>query len=496
MRQADIYPANLGEFPANLISASSSSESDTEVGRGVFAIIILEKAAGGRKHAVKIYSQNDSAPGSEHRRMHDLHLANELRLAGKLRHENIIAPSQVRIGALKTELIMDYAPNGSLESYAKRFGANGPPESEARRLFAALLRAVAYLHGQRVAHRDLKLENCVLDELWNLRLIDFGSAEEVDAHGYPRKGNGVLTGLSVLQGTPGYMSPESLSAAVNGQGTFSLLAADVWAMGVALYCLFNSSALPFSGRDANELMANVTAREAPRLHCRMAEPLMRNLLCKNPGGRPSVQSALRHEWINLSAVDAATTVSGAASLPSREAQYRPASRGPGYPPAPHTSSIVGIREEEAELLAAHAVLRKAAARNPLDANASSAARSAHTAGQQANIESARAAAAAYNRMMDARPAASQMDFPARQDHTGQMLRDPIPRAAHGFRPPSAEARGRFAKVDGYADGGHAPVRVWRGNLPPDRPQTANVRDPPEFFASLSLRGFASLGLGR
>ena len=465
-------------------SSSSPLSDRDEVGRGVFASIMLEKAAGRKPQAVKIYNQAGMAPGGEHRSLHELHLANELRLAGKLKHENIIAPMQVRVGALKTELIMEYAPNGSLEAYALRFGAKSPPESEARRLFAQLLRAVGYLHGQRVAHRDLKLENCVLDELWNLRLIDFGSAEEVDAHGYPSKGGGVLIGLSVLQGTPGYMSPESLSAAVNGQGTFSLLAADIWALGVALYCLFNGSSLPFSGRDANELVANVTAREAPRLHCRMAEPLMRNLLNKNPDERPSVQSALRHEWINLSAVDAATTVSGAASLGSREAQHRPASRGPGYQPVPH--NVVGIREEE-ELLAKQAALRRASAATATAASAASAARSAHAVGQQANIEAARAAAAAYGRMMDKRPAP---DFPARHDHKGQVHRDPIPQAANGFRPPSTEARGRFAKDHQWRD----PVRVWRGNLPPDRPQTADVRDPPEFCASLSLHGFASLGL--
>ena len=265
------------------------------IGKGVFATVRLENSPDGSSVAVKVYEHRVGSPGSDLQRMHEMHLANEVRLAGRLAHPHIIAPQEVRVGGSRTELTMEYAPHGTLEAYALRLGPVGLPETDGRRLFSELVSAVQYLHGQGVAHRDVKLENVMLDVQWRARLIDFGSAHEVKpsimATGHkaltthamqslpqsPSPHHGAAAGApgggSVfnqhrfhwMQGTPGYMGPEVLQGALSGRGGYDLLPADVWSLGVCLYCLFNQTGLPFRGKDAHELLKNASSRPHPPL---------------------------------------------------------------------------------------------------------------------------------------------------------------------------------------------------------------------------------------
>ena len=67
-----------------------------------------------------------------------------------------------------------------------------------------MLSVIHYLHTEGVAHRDLKLENFMLDENFNLKLIDYGMAAPVDG----RDGQGFLF---TRLGTRGYQAPEILA---------------------------------------------------------------------------------------------------------------------------------------------------------------------------------------------------------------------------------------------------------------------------------------------
>ena len=116
-------------------AASSATQPATAavraIAKGAFAAVRVEMAADGSAVAVKTYEQLVDRKGSERQDMHELHLAHELRLVGLLTHPNIIAPHTVRSGPNHaTELLMEYAPHGSLEDYAKRHGRDGVPEPE------------------------------------------------------------------------------------------------------------------------------------------------------------------------------------------------------------------------------------------------------------------------------------------------------------------------------------------------------------------------------
>lgn len=73
-------------------------------------------------------------------------------------------------------LIMQLAENGTLLDYVreKKFLEEG----QSRTLFRQLISAIEYIHSKGVVHRDIKCENLLLDENWNIKLIDFGFARK------------------------------------------------------------------------------------------------------------------------------------------------------------------------------------------------------------------------------------------------------------------------------------------------------------------------------
>ncbi|PHH70129.1 hypothetical protein CDD82_7328 [Ophiocordyceps australis] len=108
---------------------------------------------------------------------------------GKIRREVTILrgvehPSIVRlIDMLETDryigIILEYASGGELFDYILNNRYLRDPS--ARRLFAQLVSGVGYLHKKGIVHRDLKLENLLLDRHRNIIITDFGFANTFDA---------------------------------------------------------------------------------------------------------------------------------------------------------------------------------------------------------------------------------------------------------------------------------------------------------------------------
>ena len=66
-------------------------------------------------------------------------------------------------------MVFEYIPNGDVVSFVNKLGRLN--ESDARRIFQQLLNAVYFLHQNGICHRDIKLDNILLDELYNIKLI-------------------------------------------------------------------------------------------------------------------------------------------------------------------------------------------------------------------------------------------------------------------------------------------------------------------------------------
>lgn len=93
-------------------------------------------------------------------------------------------------------------------------------------VFRQIVDGVNYLHGMGLAHRDLKLDNCVMTSGNIVKLIDFGTATVFQ---YPGKAQVKATGVV---GSDPYLAPEVLSG-----NEYDPRKTDVWSLGVMFLCM-------------------------------------------------------------------------------------------------------------------------------------------------------------------------------------------------------------------------------------------------------------------
>ncbi|GIL87182.1 hypothetical protein Vretimale_14287 [Volvox reticuliferus] len=161
-------------------------------------------------------------------------------------HLNIVSADEVILTKSYLGLIMEYVPGGNMVGYVTKKretksqrGGLCLDEDEARYFFRQLISAVEYCHRNNVAHRDLKLDNTLLDNhnpAW-LKLCDFGFAKHWQA-------NSNMETMRI--GTPEYMGPELISSRSGYDGK----KVDVWAAGVLLYVMLIGM-FPFETQDDN-----------------------------------------------------------------------------------------------------------------------------------------------------------------------------------------------------------------------------------------------------
>ena len=157
-------------------------------------------------------------------------------------------------------------------------------ELAARYYFQQLLLAIRDLHARNVFHLDLKLDNLLLTkDLSCLKVGDFGLSElwvgpTATAAAPTYKGR---------KGTKQFMSPE-----VYEKSAYDPAKADVWSLGVVLYCMLTAS-FPF---------------KTPRKHnngifwteglSHEAITFLRRIFVVDPSQRPNVEELLADPWLH------------------------------------------------------------------------------------------------------------------------------------------------------------------------------------------------------
>ncbi|KAJ0085452.1 hypothetical protein Patl1_08562 [Pistacia atlantica] len=159
----------------------------------------------------------------------DEHVQREIMNHRSLKHPNIIRFKEVLLTPTHLAIVMEYAAGGELFERicsAGRFG-----EDEARFFFQQLMSGVSYCHSMQICHRDLKLENTLLDGSTapRVKICDFGYSKSSVFHSQPKS----------TVGTPAYIAPEVLS-----KKEYDGKIADVWSCGVTLYVML-VGAYPF-----------------------------------------------------------------------------------------------------------------------------------------------------------------------------------------------------------------------------------------------------------
>ncbi|CAI0413112.1 unnamed protein product [Linum tenue] len=152
----------------------------------------------------------------------DEHVQREIINHRSLRHPNIVRFKEVWLTPTHLAIVMEYAAGGEL--FAKICSAGRFSEDEARFFFQQLISGVSYCHSMEICHRDLKLENTLLDGSPSprLKICDFGYSKSGLLHSQPKS----------TVGTPAYIAPEVLS-----RKEYDGKIADVWSCGVTLYVM-------------------------------------------------------------------------------------------------------------------------------------------------------------------------------------------------------------------------------------------------------------------
>ena len=197
-------------------------------------------------------------------------------------------------------IIMDYIPNKDLFYYVKN--SKGIDENKVKFLFYKILKAVEQCHNKGICHRDLKLENILLDDLNNPILCDFGFADFIE--GEDGSGN-----LNEFLGTNCYVSPEILSyIPYNG------IKCDIFSLGVVLFCLifgnFAFSAAKKTNRHYKliirkkykeywEEVGKIIGKEKINNVSEECKRLIFKMLAYDPNERPSINDILNNEWMKI-----------------------------------------------------------------------------------------------------------------------------------------------------------------------------------------------------
>uniref|UniRef100_A0A0K2VA38 Protein kinase domain-containing protein n=2 Tax=Lepeophtheirus salmonis TaxID=72036 RepID=A0A0K2VA38_LEPSM len=198
-----------------------------------------------------------------------------------VQHPNIIHIYEVFENKEKMVLVMEMANGGELYDFLS--DKKCLAEHEARRIFRQIATAVFYCHKHKICHRDLKLENILLDENGSAKIADFGLSN-------------VFGGESLLNtfcGSPLYASPEIVKGS-----PYEGPEVDCWSLGVLLYTLVYG-AMPFDGSNFKRLVRQITTgdyyepKEASR-----ASSLIRSMLTVQPEMRAKVEDICAHWWVN------------------------------------------------------------------------------------------------------------------------------------------------------------------------------------------------------
>lgn len=102
-------------------------------------------------------------------------------------------------------IVMEYAANGELFEYVRK--RQRIPESLAKKIMFQIFLAVDNLHSKGIVHRDLKLENILLDERLDVKVADFGFANYW-RHDQGDEDVSVVNLLKTSCGSPCYAAPE------------------------------------------------------------------------------------------------------------------------------------------------------------------------------------------------------------------------------------------------------------------------------------------------
>ena len=212
---------------------------------------------------------------------HRKFMESELEAMKRVDHPNIVALYEVINDGENLYIITELADGGSIADRMRCVGLNN--YSEEKKLFKQIALAVDYLQNTvGIIHRDIKMENILLDFSGRIKLADFGLSKIIQGD--------ALT--STPCGSPAYVAPEVIVREPYGK------AADVWSIGICLFSLVTGY-LPFYGDSIVQIMHKIVTEDIiiPTALPTDLQDLLKGMLQKDPCQRISIKDVLNHPWL-------------------------------------------------------------------------------------------------------------------------------------------------------------------------------------------------------
>ncbi|CAF0819842.1 unnamed protein product [Brachionus calyciflorus] len=248
------------------------------IGKGNSAVVkVATHSLTKHKVAIKIFDKSVLDTDKQLRLKREIESMKHLK-----KHQNIIKLYEIMETNKLICLVTEYASNGELYDYIihkKRLS-----EREAKNIFGQIISAVNFCHLNRIVHRDLKVENLLLDSNWRIKLADFGFSSPFNPNEL----------LDIYCGSPPYCAPE-LFLAKRYDGT----KVDIWSLGVILYVLV-CGYLPFEASQFSVLRSQVIngSFKLPFFLSEDCKNLINAMLMVDPNKRINLDDIIKHKWLN------------------------------------------------------------------------------------------------------------------------------------------------------------------------------------------------------
>ncbi|CAL4993042.1 unnamed protein product [Urochloa decumbens] len=216
-------------------------------------------------------------------------LEQEIKFLSQFKHENIVQYYGCETTEDRFYIYLEYVHPGSIHKYVHQH-CGSLTESVIRNFTSHILKGLAFLHSQKIMHRDIKGANLLVDINGVVKLADFGMAKHLST---------AAPNLS-LKGTPYWMAPEVVRATLDKSAGYDL-AVDIWSLGCTIIEMFTGQP-PWSGLEGPAAMFKVLRRDPPIPGNLSPEgkDFLRCCFKRNPAERPTASKLLEHPFIQNS----------------------------------------------------------------------------------------------------------------------------------------------------------------------------------------------------
>ena len=250
-------------------------ETIRELGKGGYSVVYLVRHIDtGKKYALKCAMKFKKGKDRSDRTRQEIDVLSDLS------HRGVIGLRGWFEDEDTIYLVLQYVSGRDLSKFFKR---DLPSRENAAKIILQVIEALKYCHRRGIIHRDMKLENILINSRMKTRLTDFGLCAiqtKDDQYFYDEVG------------TARYTAPELLERDGYNESV------DVWGIGIIMFMLLTGK-YPFDGSKRKSIFRRIRNKHIDYSRYDLSKDeihLLKRLLCKNPRYRIQLDDIPKHQW--------------------------------------------------------------------------------------------------------------------------------------------------------------------------------------------------------